>query len=122
MIGCTYVVTSCNCSKDPLLKEPSDWCEYCLCRKCGGKYLPAYFDRYTTNNAVKTDVDAFWEVSLLDLAFVVAVAVAAIGSVTYAGDRLHRNLYMLGLVAAAFLLKQFLSSGNGGSWIKYFTG
>ncbi len=39
-LGPTIRVVSCNCALDKALKKQADWCEWCLCRKCGGKNLP----------------------------------------------------------------------------------
>ena len=47
-----YRVISCACSKDKsLINGITDYCEYCLCRKCGGKHLPRDIMQQEYNNS-----------------------------------------------------------------------
>lgn len=109
LIGCTYIVSSCSCAKDPLLKDYKEYCEYCLCRKCGGKDLPTVFNRYSTSNGTSTG-EGGWEVGLLDLVQAVVVYAIAVGAVVYAQDRMHRLLYLLGGVAGVFIARDLCSN------------
>lgn len=40
VLGSTYRVVYCNCASDFSLKDQSEWCSWCTCRRCGGKNLP----------------------------------------------------------------------------------
>ena len=40
VLGSTYRVVHCNCAGDFILKDQSEWCSWCTCRRCGGKHLP----------------------------------------------------------------------------------
>jgi hypothetical protein len=41
VLGSTYRVVHCNCAGDFSLKDQSEWCSWCTCRRCGGKHLPS---------------------------------------------------------------------------------
>jgi hypothetical protein len=93
-LGSTYRVVHCACAKDTKLKFQSEWCEWCLCRKCGGKHLPVDRNAYGSdrNNVKDFSVDL-----LLLFAFYGIVGL----SWMYVVDRPYLYLYFIGLVAVA---------------------
>ncbi len=95
-LGPTYRVVHCDCAKNPKLKFQSEWCEWCLCRKCGGKHLPKE-QNYSRSSADGVD----FSVDLIVLAALYGVA--ALG-VMYALDRPYLCLYFLGICAAAHVI------------------
>lgn len=98
LLGATYRVVGCNCMDDKALKFQSEWCEFCLCRRCGGKNLP----RAESTGAGA--LERLLEVTP-DQALLLALLSVAAASVWYAHDRLHRQLYLLGLAAWCHLLR-----------------
>lgn len=98
VLGATYRVVGCNCMDDKTLKFQSEWCEFCLCRRCGGKNLPR------AESAGPGSLERLLEVTP-DQALLLALLAVAAASVWYAHDRLHRQLYLLGLAAWSFLLR-----------------
>lgn len=93
-LGSTYRVVHCACAKDARLKFQSEWCEWCLCRKCGGKHLPV--DR-NTHDSDRSNVKDF-SVDLLLLAGIYGIVGL---SWLYAVDKPYLCLYFMGLVAVA---------------------
>eukprot|EP01034_Spumella_vulgaris_P028991 gene28991-35956_t len=90
-LGPTYRVVHCACAKDVKLKFQSEWCEWCLCRKCGGKHLPVEKD------VSRADTKDFSADLLLLAAFYGIVGITWM----YALDRPYLCLYFIGLVAVA---------------------
>ena len=89
-------VVRCACSKDSSLKDSTEWCEWCLCRNCGGKNLPRSH-KHANEEEDKLDFN-------LDLALVVLL----IASVVYIELYLVRKnsyLYALGILATCHLAR-----------------
>lgn len=55
LLGCTYRVVHCECFRDKWLKDASEWCEFCLCQRCGMKNLPKdYYADKSRNGGSKS--------------------------------------------------------------------
>jgi len=92
---------SCGCPRDPRLKDRSEWCEFCLCRHCGGKNLP-HERGPGGRDAATADFSP-------DLFLLGATLGCAVGACVYAGEgRLYRHLYLAGMVAAAHVVRDAL--------------
>ena len=91
---------SCACHRDPKLKDRSEWCDFCLCRHCGGKNLPR------ERGAAGSGRDAATADFSPDLFLLGATLGCAVGACVYAGEgRLYRHLYLMGMVAAAHVVR-----------------
>jgi hypothetical protein len=101
VLGATYRVVACACHADKTLKFQSEWCEFCQCRKCGGKNLPRDdFGADGKGLSLEKLLEAPPDALLL-----VALILCAGAAWTYAYDVLHRHLLILGGVAGAFLAR-----------------
>lgn len=111
-LGSTFRVVWCNCARDYTLKDIAEWCDWCRCRKCGGKHLPAsaygsyngdasYRNRYTNHNRMYSGSGVDFSVDLMLLAVL-------IGAVMAAAWYLERSPYwfmnLAGVVATAHCL------------------
>jgi len=116
VLGATYRVVACACHADKTLKFQSEWCEFCQCRKCGGKNLPR--DDFGADGK-GLSLEKLFEAPPDALLFV-ALILCAGAAWTYAYDVLHRHLLILGGVAGAFLVRDayvvfYLRKRLGGS-------
>jgi hypothetical protein len=99
--GPLYKVVSCACARDKKLKDKMEWCEFCICRQCGGKNLPVdTVDGEEGDKRVRIYND-----SSADLFLFIGLLVGAIGVVTYAGESLYKHLYVIGGVCLLFSLR-----------------
>lgn len=105
VLGSTYRVISCDCAKDWRLKDEEEWCSFCRCKFCGGK------DRYRAKSTSggpgfynRRDPTALDEVSANAYLVALLGLLAAFAHI-YAADTPHRHLYLLGGVAAAFIVR-----------------
>ncbi len=107
-LGPTYRVVHCDCAKNPKLQFQSEWCQWCQCRKCGGKHLPKQKDysSYSTPDGKDFSVDLIIPVALLGL---------VVTSVMYAFDKPYLMLYFIGLAATAHIVASI------GKWMKFST-
>jgi len=124
VLGATFRVVACACPLDPLLRYSSEWCEFCQCRKCGGKNLPKGTFASDGSGLEGEGGDILGGLSLEawlaaaltpDVCLFVALVGCAVAVPYYAQDRLHRYLYVVGAVAAAFLTRDVLVSRNRAS-------
>lgn len=97
LLGPTFRVAHCACSTDLSLKDSTEWCEWCLCRKCGGKNLPRTFNRDGTGGSSEEGaIDVNWDLGLLVL--LICAIVYAIAFLT----KRDSYLYTLALIAACY--------------------
>ena len=106
VLGSTYRVISCACSKDRRLKDEEQWCSFCRCKFCGGKgryqeneggpWGPGFYNKGGNTALDTVSANAYLVALLLLLASFAHI---------YAADTPHRHLYLLGGVAAAFLAR-----------------
>lgn len=124
VLGATFRVVACACPLDPLLRYSSEWCEFCQCRKCGGKNLPkgtfasdgSGLDGEGGDMLGGLSLEAWLAAALTpDVCLFLALVGCAVAVPYYAQDRLHRYLYVVGAVAAAFLTRDVLVSRNRAS-------
>jgi hypothetical protein len=114
LLGTTYIVVSCDCAKNRRLKDQSEWCEYCVCRKCGGKNLPKIISRPSSSSrggGSSRGSDGEDDMSL-DLLLFALWSAASIATVVYAGDRPYRYFYLVGYIAVATVSKSWLQLFN----------
>eukprot|EP01038_Epipyxis_sp_PR26KG_P004655 gene4655-6542_t len=98
ILGSTYRVIYCNCVNDKSLKDRREYCEWCQCRKCGGKNLPREYDN---NSSVTTDIS-------IDLIPFMALIGIIIFSFLFLALKPYRYLYFLGVVAGCHCLKAII--------------
>ena len=124
VLGATFRVVACACPLDPQLRYSSEWCEFCQCRKCGGKNLPkgtfasdgTGLDGEGGDMLGGLSLEAWLAAALTpDVCLFLALVGCAVAVPYYAQDRLHRYLYVVGAVAAAFLTRDVLVSRNRAS-------
>ena len=111
VLGSTYRVVSCNCAKDRTLADQTEFCSWCRCRKCGGKHLPPERGRFYTHSdgmgGCDGESDTFGlEDSSSDLIPVAGLLVVVYLSVAYVQRSPFVYLYLLGLVAGAFVVRE----------------
>lgn len=111
VLGSTYRVVSCNCAKDRSLADQSEYCGYCRCRKCGGKHLPPERGRYYTHTDA-ADVAGLADFST-DLLPLLALPLVGYLGVAYLQRSPYAYLYLLGLAAGAFLLREIAYARHG---------
>lgn len=91
------------CPSTPLLlfclQDSSEWCEFCICRKCGGKNLPK--ESKTTRSSVNSDGIAYPD-SSPELLLLAGLLACALGVMFYAGDRPYRHLYLMGVACTLY--------------------
>ena len=124
VLGATFRVVACACPLDPQLRYSSEWCEFCQCRKCGGKNLPkgtfasdgTGLDGEGGDMLGGLSLEAWLAAALTpDVCLFLALVGCAVSVPYYAQDRLHRYLYVVGAVAAAFLTRDVLVSRSRAS-------
>ena len=109
-LGSTYKVISCGCFKDARLRDrEEEWCSWCQCKFCGGK------DRYggksqtgwrdwsgsSNPNSSKKNIAPYSANQVLCLAIVCCASMA----VYYSGAVPYKSLYLSGMVALCFLVR-----------------
>lgn len=98
LLGPTFRVVHCSCATNLKLKFQSEWCEWCLCRKCGGKNLPREF---TSRDYGRDDGASDFSVDLLHLFGLFVLAGACFLRVE---EKPYLSLYFVGIAAAAHVL------------------
>ena len=114
-LGPTFRVVSCCCANDVRIRDKMDeWCEFCLCRSCGGKNLP--LPKGAAASAFDFALPSrLPEASDLSPALGLCLALIALGlggTIVYCGDALYRYLYLMGAVAASFLARDLATVGK----------
>lgn len=106
IMGATFRVISCNCSKNVRLKLQSDWCEWCLCRKCGGKNLPKVqkYDDDFINPQTMGDFS-------MNIVLFISLVIVSLSSFVYTIDHPYKHLYIFAAVASFHLLRDL------GEWL-----
>jgi len=82
LLGCTYRVVHCECFRDKRLKDTSDWCEFCLCPRCGMKNLPKDYYADKSRNA-QSNSSSWWGDGGSDDADSRSTSVAGVGTAQY---------------------------------------
>jgi hypothetical protein len=103
VMGSTFRVISCNCSKNLRLKLQSEWCEWCLCRKCGGKNLPKVHHDFI-NPQTMSDFS-------MNLVLFFSLIIVSLSTFVYTIDHPYKHLYIFSAVASMHLLRDF------GEWL-----
>lgn len=107
IMGPTYKVIFCACAKDTTLKEMVQWCDWCLCKHCGGKGLSrsqrnsSNFDSDSKYNSAN---DLTIHVFLLMLIFLILVATLVV-----VDDKLYMYSYVVGATSAAYVIVDILA-------------
>lgn len=101
-MGPLYKVVSCACARDKKLKDKMEWCEYCICRKCGGKNLPV--DKADGGEGSRARPRTYND-SSADLFLFIGLLISTVGVVVYAGESLYRHLYLMGAVCLLYSLR-----------------
>jgi hypothetical protein len=114
-MGPSYKVIYCACYRDKTLKDRSQWCEFCLCRKCGGKFAqdPAAHDpavRRSQSGAAGQDGSGGFNDFSPDLGLLVGLLGLAAGAVVYAGEVPYKHMYLMGMVCFAYCARDFCCS------------
>ena len=119
VLGSTYRVVHCECFRDAKLKDTSEWCEFCLCSRCGFKNLPKdYFsnknahthadpsglqERYASSNAGQSE----YGISATVILLVGVLGFCARGMYFYS-DQPHEQFNVIGGIAWCFLARDYL--------------
>lgn len=97
LLGPTYRVVHCSCATNRKLKFQSEWCEWCLCRKCGGKNLP----RDPSDYYSREDGGSDFSVDLLHIFGLLVLAAACFLRVE---DKPYQAFHFIGIAAAGHVL------------------
>ena len=102
MLGSIYYVVSCRCFEDKsLTKGRIEWCEWCRCAKCGGK-----FDQTRSTGVGSSWLSRFSKLPDLnsDLALLLGLLGAVVWTAMYVNDYLYRILHCVGCIFGAFCI------------------
>ena len=103
-LGPTIRVVSCNCALDKSLKNQSEWCEWCLCRKCGGKNLPR--QQYSTDHTLGgDDFNVHFGYCLL-------LNVLVFSMFYFIKEHFYKYTYVVGTVALLSIVRDKLAARN----------
>jgi hypothetical protein len=107
VLGSTYKVVHCNCAGDYSLKDQSEWCSWCTCRKCGGKHLPSQ-DSYDRSHRFYSA----YELNDISSALVPVLAVVITAWVLLSWDLLQYKpyyyLHILGILSLSYIVRYYM--------------
>lgn len=111
VLGSTYRVVHCNCKGDFSLKDQSEWCSWCTCRRCGGKHLPSS-SQDSDRSSHPFPFYSAYELNDISSALVPVLAVVITAWLLVSWDLLQYKpyyyLHTLGILSLCYIVRYYM--------------